>query len=136
VSGQAASATAVRFLRWLANFRVLEIDRIEAIPYLPVSHPSIERLIGAVRREHLDRVFFLNWVDLTRKLKAFQYYYNEFRVQRLLGGSTPAQRTGASSPAPAMLHSCGWRQRCQGLFPGSMAAQLRNRDPHAPTVNV
>ena len=125
-----------RFHRWLANPRVLEIDEIKSIPYVPVSHPFIERLIGTVHREYLDRVFSWNSVDLTRKLKAFQYYYNEFRVQRLLGGSTPAQRTGASSPAPAMLHSCGWRQRCQGLFPGSMAAQLRNRDPHAPTVNV
>ena len=38
--------------------RVLEIDEIKSIPYAPVSPPFIERLIGTVRREYLDRVFF------------------------------------------------------------------------------
>jgi putative transposase len=46
-----------RFHRWLA-MRVLEIEEIKAVPYAPVSHPFVERLIGAIRREYLDRVFF------------------------------------------------------------------------------
>jgi len=93
-----------RFHRWLANPRVLEIDEIKSIPYVPVSHPFIERLIGTVHREYLDRVFSWNSVDLTRKLKAFQDYFNEFRVHRSLDGTPPAQRAGASPPKPAMLH--------------------------------
>jgi hypothetical protein len=43
-----------RFHRWLANLRVLEIEEIKAVPYAPMSHPFIERLIGTVCREYLD----------------------------------------------------------------------------------
>jgi len=57
-----------RFHRWLANLRVLEIDEIKSVPYAPVSHPFVERLIGTIRREYLDRAFFWNAVDLGRKL--------------------------------------------------------------------
>jgi transposase InsO family protein len=111
-----------RFHRWLANLRVLDIDEIKSVPYVPTSHPFIERLIGTVRREYLDRLLFWNSVDLTRKLKAFGGYYNEFRVHRSLDATTPAQKTGASSPAPAALHSYVWQQHCQGLFQTPMAA--------------
>jgi len=48
-----------RFHRWLANLRVLEVEEIKSVPYAPVSHPFVERLIGTIRREYLDRVFFL-----------------------------------------------------------------------------
>jgi transposase InsO family protein len=78
-----------RFHRWLANLRVLDTEEIKAVPCVPVSHPFIERLIGTVRREYLDRLFFWNSVDLTRKLAAFRDYYNEFRVHRSLGGTLP-----------------------------------------------
>jgi hypothetical protein len=47
-----------RFHRWLANLRVLDIEEIKSIPYVPVSHPFVERLIGTIRREYLDRVLF------------------------------------------------------------------------------
>jgi transposase InsO family protein len=105
-----------RFHRWLANLRVLEIEEIKSAPYVPVSHPFVERLIGTIRREHLDRVLFWNALDLTRKLEAFRCYYNEHRVHRSLDGTTPAQRAGASSLAPAALDRYGWQQYCRGLF--------------------
>ena len=47
-----------RFHRWLANLRVIEIDQIKSVPYASVSHPYVERLIGTIRREYLDRLFF------------------------------------------------------------------------------
>jgi transposase InsO family protein len=105
-----------RFHRWLANLRVLEIEELKSVPYVPVSHPFVERLIGTIRREYLDRVLFWNAFDLTRKLEAFRCYYNEQRVHRSLGGTTPAQRAGASATAPAKLDHYGWRQHCRGLF--------------------
>jgi hypothetical protein len=82
---------------------------------VPTSHQFIERPIGTVRREDLDRVLFWNSVDLTRKL-------NAFRAHRSLDGAMPAQRAGMSSPAPAVLHSYAWEQHCQGLFQSPMAA--------------
>ena len=111
-----------RFHRWLANLRVLEIEQIKSVPYVPVSHPFVERLIGTIRREVLNQMFFWNALDLTRKLEMFRCYYNEQRVHRSLGGTTPAQRAGASAPAPAALDRYGWRQHCSGLFQIPVAA--------------
>ena len=105
-----------RFHRWLANLRVVEIGEIKSVAYAPVSHPFIERLIGTVRREVLDQVFFWNASDLTRKLEMFRRYYNEQRVHRSLGGTTPVQRAGTYAPAAAKLDHYGWRQYCHGLF--------------------
>ncbi len=105
-----------RFHRWLANLRVLEMDEIKSVRYAPVSHPFVERLIGTIRREYLDRLFFWNAGDLARKLEAFRDYYNGQRVHRALAGSTPAQRVDALCAAPAALDHYGWQQRCRGLF--------------------
>ena len=37
------------FHRWRANLRILGIEEIKTIPYVPISHPFIERLIGTIR---------------------------------------------------------------------------------------
>ncbi len=68
---------------------------IKSIPHAPVSRPFVERLIGTIRREYLERTFFWNTVDLTHKLSEFRDYSNEHRVHRSLGGATPAQHTPA-----------------------------------------
>ena len=111
-----------RFHRWLANLRVLEIEEIKSVPYAPISHPFVERLIGTVRREYLDQVFFWDTVDLARKLGEFTDYYNRHRVRRSLTGTTPAQLAGAPSPAAAALNGYAWRQHCRGLFQTPIAA--------------
>lgn len=111
-----------RFHRWLANLRVLEIDEIKSIPHVPVSHPFVERLIGTIRREYLNRTLFWNRFDLARKLNEFCAYYNAHRVHRSLGGTTPAERAGASAPARAQLGNYGWRNHCRGLFQIPVAA--------------
>jgi transposase InsO family protein len=95
---------------------VLEIEEVKSVPYAPISHPVVERLIGTIRREYLDRMFFWNAVALARKLRDFQNYYNGFRVHRSLDGSTPAQHAGASSSASAKLGSYAWKTHCRGLF--------------------
>jgi hypothetical protein len=99
-----------RFRRWLANLRVLEIREIKSVPYAPISHPFIERLIGTVRREYLDHVLFWNAIDLTRKLDAFADHYN---VHRSLDGTAPARRAKAPSSAPAALDHYSWQQHCR-----------------------
>jgi transposase InsO family protein len=55
-----------RFHRWVANLRILEVEEIKSIPYVPMSHPFVERLIGTIRREFLDHVLIWNAVDLER----------------------------------------------------------------------
>jgi putative transposase len=86
------------------------------VPYAPVSHAFVERRIGTIRREVLDQMSFWNAFELTRKLEMFRRYYREQRVHRSLGGTTPAQRAGATAPAPARLDHFGQRQYCHSLF--------------------
>jgi transposase InsO family protein len=54
------------FHRWQANLRILEMEEIKSIPYAPISHPFIERLIGTIRREYLDHVLFWGEIDLAQ----------------------------------------------------------------------
>ena len=106
-----------RFHRWLANLRVLAIDELKSVPYAPVSHPFVERLIGTIRREYLDYVFFWNAADLLRKLTEFKDYYNAGRVHRGIGGITPSERAGSARPPFATVAYYGWRPYCRGMFP-------------------
>jgi putative transposase len=59
---------------------------IKTVPYVPWSHPFIERLIGTIRRECLDRSLFWTATDLEMKLVAFQDYYNRHRTHSALEG--------------------------------------------------
>ena len=69
-----------RFHQWQANLRVLEVTEIKTVPYVPLSHPFVERLIGTVRREYLDQALFWTTADLETKLLDFQHYYNGHRT--------------------------------------------------------
>ncbi|MDA0822362.1 MAG: integrase core domain-containing protein, partial [Proteobacteria bacterium] len=113
-----------RFHRWRANLRVCESDEVKSVPYVPTSHPFVERSIGTVRREYLDRVFFWNSDDLIRKLTAFQDYYNAHRVHRSLDGTAPDHTTGLSTRTPAVFENDTWRRHCGGLFQTPLAAQF------------
>lgn len=108
--------------RWQANLRVLEIDEIKSVPYVPISHPFVERLIGTVRREYLDHVFFFGVEDLERKLDDFQSYYNTHRVHASLDCGTPAQKAGTPSPKVARLDDYRWQSHCRDLFQLPVAA--------------
>jgi len=57
-----------RLHQWLANLRVLDVTEIKTVPYVPLSHPFVERLIGTLRRECLDRTLFWTTADLEAKL--------------------------------------------------------------------
>jgi hypothetical protein len=50
------------------------------VPYVPLPHPFVERLIGTLRRECLGRTLFWTTTDLEAKLLDFQHYYNEHRT--------------------------------------------------------
>ena len=98
------------------------VEEIKSIPHTPVSHPFIERLIGATRREYLDRVFFWNAQDLEQKLAIFLQYYNHKRVHQSLHGNTPAEAGGAHQPLAAKLSDYSWISHCNGLFQTPVAA--------------
>jgi putative transposase len=108
--------------RWTAKLRILEIDEIKTVPYVPVSHPFVERLIGTIRRELLDRVMFWNARDLERKLADFQAYYNAARSHAALDGHTPSAFAGEDVIAPADLNHVRWLSHCRDLVQRPVAA--------------
>jgi len=65
-----------RFHQWQANLRIVDVEAIKTVPYAPLSHPFVERLIGTIRRECLDRTLFWTAADLELKLREFQGYFN------------------------------------------------------------
>ena len=110
--------------RWHAHLRVLEIDAIKTVPYVPMSHPYVERLIGTMRREFLDHVLFWNARDLERKLADFTTYYNGWRSHASLAGNTPLgiAAAGQQPVHSAELDHVRWVSHCRGLVKLPMAA--------------
>ena len=104
------------FHRWQANLRVLDVEELKTVPYVPISHPFVERLIGTIRRDFLDQILFWNSVDLESKLLAFRDYYNFERVHSGIDGATPFEIGGGPRVQPADLNSFPWKTHCRGLY--------------------
>ena len=110
-----------RFHQWQANLRVLGVTEIKTVPCVPLSHPSVERLIGTVRREYLDRILFWTTADLEAKLTDFQHYFNAHRTHAGLEGRLP-EPPKEGSVFPTNLSSYRWRSHCRGLYQTPLAA--------------
>jgi len=100
-----------RFHQWQANLRVLEVTGIKTVPYTPLSHPFVERLIGTIRREYLDRTLFWTRADLEAKLLDFQHYYNGYRTHAGLEEQLP-EPIDEGPASPIKLASYGWQKHC------------------------
>ena len=109
-----------RFHQWQANLRVLDVTEIKTVPYVPLSHPFIERLIVTIRRELLDRTLFWTRADLETKLIDFQHYYNAHRTHAGLEGHVP-ESPAVGSP-PMDLASYRWQKHSRGLYQTPVAA--------------
>lgn len=107
---------------WQALLRIRDITKVKTVPYVPLSHPFVERLIGTVRRECLDRTLFWNQRDLERKLCDFMDYYNRYRVYSSLHGSTPALSAATDDRKVIDLNNYRWRSHCRGLYQTPIAA--------------
>ena len=89
---------------------------------MPVSHPFIERLIGSIRREYLDRLFFWNSSDLKNKLQDYMNYYNRVRCHLSLIGKTPQQTANKHKNNIIHFNAYRWKSHCRGLFNLPIAA--------------
>jgi len=116
------NAPIFQFRQWNANLGILEIEPIRTVPYVPVSHPFIERLIGTIRREYLDHLLFWNAMDLQNKLNLFQAYYNEHRTHLGINGTFPSDKASGRKPAPANITDFSWNSHCNGHFKMPKAA--------------
>ncbi|HWO39985.1 MAG TPA: hypothetical protein VNO32_65295 [Candidatus Acidoferrum sp.] len=48
------------------------MTEIKTVPYVPLSHPFVERLIGTIRREYLDHMLLWTSADLENELLDFR----------------------------------------------------------------
>ena len=99
---------------------MLDLTEVKTVPHVPLSHPFVERVIGTVRREFLDRALFWSIADLEAKLIDFQHFYNADRTHSALGGKPPEPPADKPGP-PLRLASYRWQKHCRGLY------QTRNR---------
>jgi transposase InsO family protein len=61
-------------------------------PGSPWQNAYVERLIGTVRRECLDRLLIFGEAHLRRVLASYAAYYNQLRTHLALGKDTPLGR--------------------------------------------
>ena len=108
-----------RYHHWQANMRILGVTEIKTVPYVPWSHPFIERLTGTIRRECFDQSLFWTTADLELKLSAFKDHYNRYRFHAALKGQTPIE---TAEPKGADLKSYRWQKHCHGVYQTPIAA--------------
>src|SRR5262249_62053780 len=87
-----------RFDRWLANLRILEVEEIKSIPFVPVSHPFVERLIGTIRRGVFVHVVVWEAADLGGRVEGVRDYYNKKRGDPALSGRPPGEKHVKTPP--------------------------------------
>ena len=107
-----------RFYQWHANLRVRHMTEVKSVPYVPLSHPFVERLIGTLRRECLDRMLCWSARDLEGKLTDFQDFYNAHRAHAALDGRTPV----LTPREVARLNHYRWEEHARGLYQTPIAA--------------
>jgi putative transposase len=110
-----------RFHQWQGNLRVLMVQGIKTVPYVPLSHPFVERLIGTTRREYLDRTLLWTAADLEQKRRLFQDYFNRQRVHSGLGGQLPQR---GEAKAPLNFASYRWQTVADSFRHRSLADRL------------
>ena len=97
------------FHRWKANLRILEVTAIKTVPYVPLSHPFVERLIGTIRREYLDQDLFWSARDLERKLHSFKEYYNRERTHQGIEDQVPESKSCVVTKIAARAEELHWK---------------------------
>jgi transposase InsO family protein len=74
------------------TIRNLNIEEVVTAPQSPWQNPFVERVIGSIRRELLDRVIVLNELHLFRLLRSYLLYYHESRTHMALADNAPMPR--------------------------------------------
>jgi transposase InsO family protein len=70
----------------------MEITQKRIAPRSPWQSPYVERLIGSIRRECLDRMIVFHERQLQQILKSYLEYYHQLRPHRSLDHDSPVPR--------------------------------------------
>jgi putative transposase len=73
--------------------RDLGIQEVLSTPRSPWQRAYIERVIGSIRRECLDRVIVFDEGSLRRMLRSYLDYYHRSRTHLSLGKDSPEPRS-------------------------------------------
>lgn len=112
-----------RYWLWHVNLEThYQIEEIKTVPYVPWSHPFVERLIGSCRREFTDRILFWSEADLEAKFCLYQEYFNSYRVHYSHEGKTPDEIISKRRLATIDLKSFKWKSVCGGMYHTPVAA--------------
>src|SRR3954464_7934920 len=91
------------------NLRILDVEEVKTVPHAPLSHPFVERLIGTIGPECVDRTLFWTAADLGRKLVDFQRYYREHRAHSGWPDERRNQCQKSRVPARTLVRTVGGR---------------------------
>jgi hypothetical protein len=94
---------------------------VKTVPYVPLSHPFVERLIGTIRRECLDRTLYWTAADLEARLLDFKEFYNRHRTHAGMQGQLPEPGVNGHA-SPLDIGSYRWQRHCRGLYQTPSAA--------------
>ncbi len=94
-------------------FHTEGINVAKTPPRTPVANCYIERWIGSLRRELLDRTIIWNEPQLRRLVVDYLEHYNQHRPHRSLGQQPPAQTPTTAFRAG---HPGTATSRCNGLI--------------------
>jgi putative transposase len=97
-------------------FRCDGVRTIRTPVRAPRANAFIERWIGTVRREYLDRILIVNRRHLERVLAAYIPHYNEHRPHRSLGQRPPIEERSPGSEAVVVLDCVRRRDLLGGLI--------------------
>lgn len=100
---------------------MLDVTEIKTVPIVRRSHPFVERVMGTIRREYLDRTLFWTSADLENKLFDFRTCFIDHRTHTSLEGRTPDQDTRRPRRV-ADLNYYRWKVHCRGLYHTPIAA--------------
>lgn len=110
------------FYRWRANLRILDIKEIKTMPFTPISHPFVERLVGTIRREYMDQLSCWNESDLQKKLDRYKRYYNDERMHSSLDLVPSAKADMKIQHERKAIDNYKWQRYGGGLFQLPIAA--------------
>ena len=89
-----------------SRVRAMGIRDRPILAWIAMAKCVVERLIGTVRRECLDRMLVFGAAHLRQILSAYAAYYNEVRTHLALGKDAPlgraVQRSGAIVAIPIL----------------------------------
>jgi hypothetical protein len=100
-----------RFHQWQANLRILEVAEIKTVPYVPISHPFVERLIGCCAQKFMPRPFPTSIHDAVRPGQPCVVLDGlaEVGVDALIGAARDESERGCQA-----LGSCEPGRDCNG----------------------